>query len=55
MITTRLLLRLPERSFSFNSLVHNPSDSALYDLAQALNSLQSEPLVQVVKVERQAL
>lgn len=55
MTQTRLFLRLPERSFSFTQLTHNPSDQGLFILAQALNSLQSEPLVQVVKVEREAL
>lgn len=55
MTRTRLLMRLPQRSFSFNHLIDDPSNERLHQLALAVNSLQTEPLTQIVRVEQQTL
>ena len=55
MISTRLFFRLPERSFSFRGIDQNATDQGLFNFAQAVNSLQSQDVEQVIKIERQVL
>lgn len=55
MIATRLFLRLPDRSFSFHGIDQNATDQGLYDFAVAVNTLQSQDLEQIIKIERELL
>ena len=55
MRTTRIFLRLSERSFSFRGINQSATNQNLYDFAQAVNSLQNVELKQVVKIERVTL
>jgi len=50
-LSKRLVLRFGPGQFSFRHFVNNAGNQALYDLAQALNSLQADEAKEVLTVE----
>jgi len=55
-ISARLQLNYDgQRSFNFNRIDPAVADEYLYDLAEAMNSLQEEEMTRVIKIERRML
>ena len=51
-VSRRLVLAYNEGSFSIRNLDNAVTDEGLYKLARALNSVQEDPVKEILKIEK---